>query len=113
LFSGLEIEQKKDNSFNRFWPTGAEDLYKYFSSEQGDVVFDFKIKGPMNEPKFYLGSKTKRALTYMVLDKITDRIFKKDKDGDASGTPDQQPREGAPQEEKTKLERILDVLGGF
>ena len=111
LFSGVEIEQKKDHNFNRFWPTGADDLYKYFSSEQGNIVFDFKIKGPMDDPRFYLGSKAKHALAYMVFDKITDRIFKKDKDN--SNAPQEQPEEDAPQEEKTKFERILDVLQGF
>ncbi|TSA55619.1 DUF748 domain-containing protein [bacterium] len=111
LLSGLEIEQKEDNTFNRFWPTGAEDLYKYFSSDQGDVVFDFKIKGPMDEPRFYLGSKTKRALAYMVVDKIAGRIFKRDEDAPDVNT--EKPAAGAPQEKKTKLERILDVLQGF
>ena len=111
LLSGLEIEQKKDNSFNRFWPTGAEDLYKYFSSERGDIVFDFKIKGSMDEPRFYLGSKTKRALAYMVVDKIAGRIFKRDeepKDADA-GNPDL----GEAREKKSKLEQVLDIFKGL
>jgi hypothetical protein len=111
LFSGLDIEQKKDHSFNRFWPTGADDLYKYFSSERGDIVFDFKIKGPMEEPRFYLGSKTKRALAYMVFDKVTSTIFGRDED--AADSDNGQPAKDAPQEKKTKFERILDVLQGL
>jgi hypothetical protein len=111
LFSGFEIEQKQDHSFNRFWPSGADDLYRYFSSEQGDIVFDFKIKGPMDEPRFYLGSKTKRALAYMVFDKVTDRIFKKSED--VQDDDSQQPSPDTPQQEKTGLERVLDILQGF
>jgi hypothetical protein len=111
LFSGLDIEQKKDHSFNKFWSTGSDDLYKYFSSEEGDIVFDFKIKGSMDEPRFYLGSKTKRALAYMVFDKVTSTIFSKEED--APDTVDGQPDTGVPQEKKTKFERILDIFKGL
>jgi hypothetical protein len=111
LFSGLDIEQKKDHSFNKFWPTGSEDLYKYFSSEEGDIVFDFKIKSSMDEPRFYLGSKTKRALAYMVFDKVTSTIFSKEED--APATDGGQPDTGVPQEKKTKFERILDIFKGL
>jgi hypothetical protein len=106
LLSGLEIENKQDHSFNKFWPTGADDLYRYFSSEQGDIVFDFKIKGPMDDPKFYLGSKAKRSLTYMFIDKVTDKIFKKDED--STGASD-----GSQGREKTDLDRVLDIIKGF
>lgn len=111
VFSALDIEQKKDHAFNRFWPTGADDLYRYFASEGGDVLFDFKIKGPMEEPRFYLGSKTKRALTYMVVDKVAGMIFKKDEDSQDADT--KTPTTDASPEKKTKFERILDVLQGL
>jgi hypothetical protein len=111
FFSGLDIVQKKDHSFNRFWPTGADDLFKYFSSESGDIVFDFKIKGPMDDPRFYLGSKTKRALAYMVFDKVAGQIFKKDEDAQDGGSG--QSEAGTPQEEKTDLEKVIDILKGL
>jgi hypothetical protein len=110
-FSGLDIQPKKDYNINRYWSTGAEDLQRYFASTQGDIVFDFKIKGPIDEPRFYLGSKTKRALTYMIIDKVAGRIFKRD---DEQSNPDAQPPiDDSSQEKKTNLERVIDILQGL
>jgi len=107
-FSDMEFEPKKDNSFNKFWPTGTEDLYKYFSDPSGEIVFDFKIKGSIEEPEFHLGSKTKRALSRMAVYKIADVIFKDNKE-DGS---DQQSSDGSSQE-KSDLEKVLDIIKSF
>ena len=106
--SNLTFTQKKEHSFNQYWPTGGDDLYKYFSSSEGEVVFDFKIKGPMEDPKFYLGSKTKRALTRMVFGKITEQIFKKDEKSDTQGDGS-----SAPEEDKSDLEKVIDIFKSF
>jgi hypothetical protein len=113
FFSGLDIEQKQDHSFNRFWPSGIDDLYRYFSSEQGDIVFDFKIKGPMAEPKFYLGSKTKRALTYMVVQKVAGRIFRKEPDASDTADSETQPESGAQEQKRSRLDDLLDIFKNF
>ncbi len=55
----------------QFWDTSVQDLIRYFTSTSGDIIFDFKIKGDMAHPKFYLGPISKRALTSMALDKIS------------------------------------------
>jgi hypothetical protein len=47
---------------------------KYFTSPYGDIVFDFKIKGEMSAPRFYLGPISKQALTAMAVDKISEAI---------------------------------------
>ncbi len=113
FFSGLIIEQKQDHSFNRFWPSGADDLYRYFSSEQGDIVFDFKIKGPMAEPKFYLGSKTKRALAYMVVQKVAGRIFQKEPGASDTADSDTQAEDGAQEQKRSRLDNLLEIFKNF
>ena len=66
------IFQTKSGSENaQFWDTSVPDLVKYFTTTSGDIIFDFKIKGDMNNPKFYLGPISKRALTSMAIDKIS------------------------------------------
>ncbi len=107
-FSGTEIEPKKDHTFNKFWPTGTDDLYRYFSGSSGEIVFDFKIKGTIDEPEFHLGSKTKQALSRMVTFKILDIIFNSDEDQDASQQPSDTPPQG-----KSDVEKILDILKDF
>lgn len=57
-----------------FWETNVQDLAKYFTSSQGDIVFDFKIKGEMSKPEFHLGPISKKALVSMAVGKISDVI---------------------------------------
>ncbi len=107
-FSNLEFEPKKDHSFNKFWPTGTEDLYKYFSDPSGEIVFDFKIKGSMDNPEFHLGSKAKRALSRMAIYKIADVIFKEDKDHEAN-----KESQDESSQDKSDLEKVLDIIKSF
>lgn len=57
-----------------FWQTNVQDLARYFTSSFGEIVFDFKIKGDMADPKFFLGPKSKEAVTAMAIDKISTAI---------------------------------------
>ncbi|MCX5679881.1 MAG: DUF748 domain-containing protein [Candidatus Omnitrophica bacterium] len=49
-----------------------QDLTKYFTSFTGEVIFDFKIKGDMANPRFFLGPISKQAVAAMVMDKVGD-----------------------------------------
>jgi len=68
--SGLSFSVKKGYENAQMWGTTVPDLIKYFTATSGDIVFDFKLKGDMAKPIFYLGPISKRALTSMVVDKI-------------------------------------------
>ena len=57
-----------------FWDTTVPDLVRYFTTSQGEIIFDFKIKGDMSSPRFYLGPISKQALTSMAIDKISNAI---------------------------------------
>ncbi len=66
----------------------------------------------MKRPKFYLGSKTKRALAKMVFYKITDALLER---GDKSSTEPQPPARESElppgrQEEKSDIEKIIDIF---
>ncbi|MFH1868103.1 MAG: hypothetical protein ABH843_03940 [Candidatus Omnitrophota bacterium] len=106
-FSGLDFEAKGDQGYESFWAASAQDLQRYFSSASGELVFDFKIKGPMEKPKFYLGPKAKRALTKMVVYRITDTLFKKDEPSQAQGETQPSPTQ---QGEKSDVEQIIDIF---
>jgi len=105
--SDLQLEESKDDAKKHSWMLDMvtiDDLYKYFASSSGDIAFDFKIKGSMDNPKFYLGSKTKRALIKMSANKLIDTIFGKEEEG---GT------EPAQEQEKSDIERIVDIFKSF
>ena len=67
----MSFSVKEGAESSQFFETSVPDLIRYFTTTSGDVVFDFKIKGDMNSPRFYLGPISKRALTSMVIDKIS------------------------------------------
>jgi hypothetical protein len=72
--SDLEFLVKGGYENAEFWGSTVKDLVKYFTSPYGDIVFDFKIKGEMSAPRFYLGPISKQALTAMAVDKISEAI---------------------------------------
>lgn len=83
------IKQGSENG--QFWDASVQDLISYFTSTSGDIIFDFKIKGDIAHPLFYLGPISKRALTSMALDKISSYAINqmtKPADAAASGTVD-------------------------
>lgn len=69
--SDMSFFVKEGSETGQFFETSVPDLIRYFTTSSGDVVFDFKIKGDMDHPQFYLGPISKRALTSMALDKIS------------------------------------------
>ena len=93
------IKQGYENA--SFWDTTVSDLVKYFTSPYGEIVFDFKIKGDMANPRFYLGPISKQAITNMAIDKISSAIQQ------ASG---QSQTPGAP---KTDIEKAKDYIDMF
>lgn len=90
-----------------FWETTVPDLVKYFSSASGDIIFDFKIKGDMSDPKFYLGPISKQALTSMAIDKVSAAIESMSKSADASAP------QGAPKSDVEKAKEYIDMFKGL
>jgi len=74
--SDVEFWVKPGYEDAQFWDTSVPDLVRYFTSSSGDIIFDFRIKGDMASPKFYLGPISKRALTSMAIDKISSYAIK-------------------------------------
>ena len=85
--SNLAFTVKPGMENSKMWETTVPDLLTYFTTTSGDIVFDFKIKGNMNKPEFYLGPISKRALTSMALNKVTSFALEQiSKQGGGSGS---------------------------
>lgn len=65
---------KKGLENSAFLETTVPDLVKYLSTPYGEIVFDFKIKGDMASPRFYLGPISKQAIAAVAVGKIQDVI---------------------------------------
>lgn len=102
--SGLKFGVKSGNENAQFWDTTVPDLVKYFSTPYGEIIFDFKIKGDMSAPKFYLGPISKQALTSMAIDKISSAL-EKAQGGSAPG--------GAPKNDIDKAKEYIDLFKGM
>ena len=87
----------------QFWETNVPDLVKYFSSPSGEIVFDFKIKGDMSKPEFYLGPISKSALTAMAIDKISNTLERAAKQG-------QEQLSSVPDGAKTNLNKAINIF---
>lgn len=93
---------KKGYENAQFWETTVPDLVKYLTSSFGEIVFDFKIKGEMSNPKFYLGPISKQALTSMAIDKISSVIS-----GQQEGSP------SGPKSDIEKAKEYIDLFKGL
>lgn len=82
--SSLRFYIKPDFKNAGYWEANIEDLIRYFTASTGEIIFDFKIKGEMSNPKFYLGPVSKQAMTSMAIDKVSgiiEGMSKKAQDG--------------------------------
>jgi hypothetical protein len=100
--SDLKFFVKQGYENATFWETTVPDLVKYFTSPYGEIIFDFKIKGEMADPKFYLGPKSKEAIISMAVDKISAAIQK--------GT---ESPGGAPKNDIGKAKQYIDLFKGL
>lgn len=105
--SGLAFVIKQGQENTRFLETAVPDLAKYFTSQSGDIVFDFKIKGNMADPKFHLGPISKAAVTAMAIDKISAVIAEagKAQQGQAAGATGDSDYE--------KVKGLIDAFKGL
>ncbi|MBU0684070.1 MAG: DUF748 domain-containing protein [Candidatus Omnitrophota bacterium] len=83
---GLRFHEKSEGPAFNYWQIGIPDLIKYLQVSTGEIIFDFKIKGNINNPKFYPGPYLKKAMQSLVVNKVTDAIssFTDEKMGDNS-----------------------------
>jgi hypothetical protein len=100
--SDLQFFVKPGYENAAFWQTTVPDLVKYFTSPYGEIIFDFKIKGDMSDPKFYLGPRSKEAMISMVVDKISKAIQNSSGGGD-----------GAPKNDIDKAKEYIDLFKGL
>ncbi|MFH1394604.1 MAG: DUF748 domain-containing protein [Candidatus Omnitrophota bacterium] len=72
--AGLKFHEKSAASAFNYWQVTIPDLIKYLQGSSGEIIFDFKIKGNINNPKFYPGPYLKKAMQALVVNKVSDAI---------------------------------------
>jgi hypothetical protein len=75
-FFNLDYSVKQGKENTQFIETTAGVLSKYLATQRGGILFDFKVKGPVDNPRFYLGPLTKRGISMAVIDTFGSQILK-------------------------------------
>ncbi|MBL7073134.1 MAG: DUF748 domain-containing protein [Candidatus Omnitrophica bacterium] len=70
----LQFRPKTGGGGFNYWQVPVVEIIKYLQSAPGEIIFDFKIKGNISDPRFYPGPYLKNALRNMVVDKVTNVI---------------------------------------
>ncbi|MGB3113102.1 MAG: hypothetical protein WBC00_00575, partial [Candidatus Omnitrophota bacterium] len=87
--SDLRFEVMRDASGVGFWEASIPEIIEYLRTSSGEIVFDFKIKGDMNNPRFYPGPHLKQAIQMKVVDTIADALAPKEEgQGGVAGKSD-------------------------
>ena len=99
VLRNLRFTEKKGGTASGFWDMSVSDMIKYLETSSGEIVFDFKIKGDMKNPRFYPGPHVKQAIQGMVVDKVSELLTP---EGGSVG-------EAA----KSDTEKVVDVIRGL
>jgi len=103
----FRFREKSDWPGGQYWQASLSEVVQYLRTATGEIVFDFKIKGDMNSPTFYLGPYVKQAIQRLVIDKISDVISELQQ-------PQGQAQGGQPvQRPKSDAEKVMDVIQLF
>ena len=112
--SNLIFSIKPGSQNAAMFETSVQDLTKYFTTITGEVIFDFKIKGDMANPQFFLGPISKQAIAAMVMDKVGDILQQMSRKGSSAVTTaagSAAAETGNTSVDKTK--QIIDMVKGF
>ncbi len=105
---GLEYTERPSGFASGFWEVSISDIVRYLETTPGEIVFDFKIKGSMDKPRFYPGPNVSRAIQSFAVDTVSDLIKRttgQESEGDVPVQQDTRP--------KSDQEMIMDVIQRF
>jgi hypothetical protein len=107
---GLKFIERSGGFASGFWDVSIQDIVRYLETSPGEILFDFKIKGPMDSPRFYPGPNVSRAIQNMAVDKISELIQKAQGGPEESAAPAPQTQQAAP---KSDAEVMMDIIQGL
>jgi len=70
--TNFRFRVKSGNFGARYWAVAIPEVIKYLESSPGEIIFDFKIKGNMKDPRFYPGPHVEKAIQNVAIDKISE-----------------------------------------
>ena len=103
----FKFREKSGGIGAQYWQATLSEVIQYLRTSTGDIIFDFKIKGDMDSPRFYLGPHVKQAIQSLVIDKVSDVIRElQQPEGQAAGA-------AQPARPKSDAEKVMDVIELF
>ncbi|MEA3489149.1 MAG: DUF748 domain-containing protein [Candidatus Omnitrophota bacterium] len=101
--TNLRFVEKGRGAASGFWDVSVTDIIRYLESSPGEIIFDFKIKGDMQNPRFYPGPRVKEAIQKMVVDQVSQLLSPQEEgvEGAAAAAP------------KSDTEKVVDIIQGL
>ena len=106
VIKGLRFSMKQGGAGTSSWQADLiPQMIKYLQSNPGEVTFDFKIKGPIDNPTFYPGPRVKQAIQTMAVDKVSEVIQNLTQEEGAGGAGGSGGG--------TDAEKVMNMIKGF
>lgn len=110
---GLRFAEKEGGFASGFWDTSVSDVIKYLQTSSGEIVFDFKIKGTMQNPRFFPGPYVQQAIQRMAVDKISQMIQQTQGGGDTAPTGGAAGGAVAGGGQQTDAQKVMGIIQGL
>ena len=111
----LDFKAKQQGGGVSFWEEGVDDIVRYLRTSPDEIFFDFKVKGDLENPRFYPGPVVKAALQRMFMEKIQYMIGGEDEGGQADSDK-RSVQEGMvsdQQGERSDIDTVVGILQGL
>ena len=74
VFHKLKLETDPEKKNTEFLQVAVNKLEPYLTSGNGEIIFDFIIKGPVEKPSVSIGPKVKIAIGMAVMEEVIKQL---------------------------------------
>ncbi|KJJ83291.1 ATPase [Candidatus Omnitrophus magneticus] len=110
ILKNFDIKQKDNDQSAGFWNIPVNDITKYLATAPGEITFDFKVKGTIKEPRFFIGPVVQKAIQSAAIDKLAGLFSKENEANNAAIGNDSASNSTA---QKSDTEKVVDLIKGL
>jgi hypothetical protein len=118
--SGLLYSRKSKSQASQHWKDSVDYIIKYFQNSSSNVVFDFKVKGSIEDPQLLLGPRVKRGLQDLAISTVVQTIDAFSREQGTGKEAEQDSTDGAgdtvtpgDKRPKSDAEKVMDIINIF
>jgi hypothetical protein len=116
----LLYSRKSKSQASQHWKDSVDYIIKYFQNSSSNVVFDFKVKGSIEDPQLLLGPRVKRGLQDLAISTVVQTIDAFSREQGTGKEAEQDSTDGAgdtvtpgDKRPKSDAEKVMDIINIF